>query len=83
MKLTNKILEKFGYIRTDRILITWDYLKCPPKANKLYERIEYYDRTKQFLVPIVLNKNNILIDGYTSYLVAKAYNKKYVKVEWR
>jgi hypothetical protein len=34
-------------------------------------------------VPIVVDKNNMLVDGYTSYLIAKDLNKKIVRVEVR
>lgn len=39
-----------------------------------------YRATKKLFAQIVLDNENFLIDGYTSYLIAKENNKKYVKV---
>lgn len=56
---------------------------CRPNIYKMLERVEYYTRTHKYKVPIIVDKNNMLIDGYTSYLIAKGLNKKIVKVEVR
>ena len=41
-----------------------------PGIKKLTKRLEYFEKYGKFLVPIVLDADNKLIDGYTSYLVA-------------
>jgi len=51
-----------------------------PKQKKLKERLEYFAQNKIFKVPIVINKNGELIDGYTSYLVAKRFYQETVEV---
>lgn len=56
---------------------------CLPNFYKLMERTVYYAQYKRYKVPIVVDKNNMLVDGYTSYLIAKGLNKKIVRVEVR
>ena len=46
-----------------------------PNPKKLKERFDYYKQNKRFKAPIVIDSNYTLIDGYTSYLIAKNYNK--------
>ena len=52
-----------------------------PRKEKLNSRIQYYNKNKCFEVPIIIDKNNMLIDGYTSYLIAKKYNMKTVQAK--
>ena len=56
---------------------------CLPDFYKLMQRTVYYAQCKRYKVPIVINKENVLVDGYTSYLIAKGLNKKIVRVEVR
>ena len=46
-----------------------------PNPKKLQRRLDYYKQNKKFEAPIVIDSNCTLIDGYTSYLIAKNYNK--------
>lgn len=46
-----------------------------PNPKKLQQRFDYYKQNKRFKAPIIIDSNYILIDGYTSYLIAKNYNK--------
>lgn len=46
-----------------------------PNPKKLQRRFDYYKQNKRFETPIVIDSNCTLIDGYTSYLIAKNYNK--------
>lgn len=52
-----------------------------PRKEKLQSRYEYYNKNKTFEVPIILDIDNKLIDGYTSYLIAKKYGIKNVEVK--
>lgn len=54
-----------------------------PNAEKLKERFDYYKQNKKFKKPIIIDNNYTLIDGYTSYLIAKNYNKTSVIVHLR
>ena len=66
-------------IDTKNITIPKEFAK--PRKEKLNSRIQYYNENKCFEVPIVINTNNELVDGYTSYLIAKKYNMKTVQAK--
>lgn len=79
--LINQIAE-----RDRRIYIDINAIKIPkvykkPRRTKLNERKEYFKNYKNFKVPIIIDKKYNLIDGYTSYLIAKREN--FTKVEVR
>ena len=52
-----------------------------PRKSKLNKRIDFYNKNKYFEAPIIIDPSNTLIDGYTSYLVAKKYNLKTVQAK--
>lgn len=52
-----------------------------PNTLKLMSKMEYYLRNNKFEQPIIINKDNVLVDGYTSYIIAQMLNKKYVRVK--
>ena len=54
-----------------------------PNSEKLKERFDYYKQNKKFKAPIIIDSNYNLIDGYTSYLIAKNYNKTSVIVHMK
>lgn len=51
-----------------------------PKLCKMKNRREYYKRHKYFKRTIVLNKDNYLTDGYTTYLLAKEMGFDYITI---
>lgn len=63
------------------IIISKEFKKHYPRKSKMQERWEYYEKHKEGKVPIIVDKNNVLIDGYTTYLIAKklGVNKILVK----
>jgi hypothetical protein len=77
-KMSTKVIEK---IYLDDIKIPENFKRVKPKKDKLKERIAYYEKTGEFFAPIVLNKDNVLLDGYISYLIAKRYGISKVKIE--
>lgn len=81
--MINDLLEKIN--QETKILKISD-IKIPrkfkvPNKDKLKRRYTYFDTNQNFEVPIVVDNQNNLIDGYTSYLIAKHYNFSYVEVE--
>lgn len=62
------------------IKIPMRFLTHPPKMDKLMERVRWFANTGKFSVPIIIDKNFVLRDGYTSYLAAKRYQKVNVEV---
>lgn len=51
-----------------------------PNEKKLKEREIYYKKHNYFKSTIVLDKNNLLIDGYTTYLLALNYKYDYITI---
>lgn len=46
-----------------------------PNEKKLKEKFKYYKKHHKFESTIIIDTDYNLIDGYTSYLIAKNYNK--------
>lgn len=63
------------------IKISKEFKMKYPKTLKLISKMEYYLRNNKFEEQIVIDKNNVLVDGYTSYIIAQMLNKKYVRVK--
>lgn len=51
-----------------------------PKIRKIKNRREYYKKHKYFKRAIVLDEKNYLIDGYTTYLLAKEMGFDYITI---
>lgn len=67
--------------RLKNIKISKEFKMKYPKTLKLISKMEYYLRNNKFEQPIIINKDNVLIDGYTSYIIAQMLNKKWVRVK--
>ena len=80
MKIIDIIMRLFGYENINNIKIQEDFIKHPPRESKMSARRMYCWVTDEFFVPIIIDENNILQDGYTSYLIAAERKIKYVKV---
>lgn len=81
MNIKDRILRLFGYENIENIYIKEEFKKHLPRYEKMHDRRLYYHWKKKFFVPIVVDSlTNLLEDGYTSYLIAKENNIKYVKV---
>ncbi len=74
------IEQKQHYIKLSKIKIKDSFMKKEPKDWKMKERWEYYRCNDRFYSPIVIDQTNYLVDGYTSYLIAKADGLKEVEV---
>lgn len=59
------------WIMIDRIVITPDFAKTRVGTKKWRRKKRYYYRTGEFESQIVLTKDFVLIDGYSSYRLAK------------
>lgn len=55
------------------------YLKIP-SCWKLAQRKRYYQQYRYFRSPIVLDEFNYLVDGYTTYLLAKELGFEYITI---
>ena len=74
------IEQKQHYIKLSKIKIKDSFMKKEPKDWKMKERWEYYRCNDRFYSPIVIDQTNYLVDGYTSYLIAKTEGLKEVEV---
>ena len=53
------------------IKIQSDFEKTPPKFKKMAQKWSYCRNTGKFESPIILNRDFVLVDGYSSYIIAK------------
>ena len=53
------------------IKISHEFERTPPRFKKMCQKWSYYRNTGEFESPIILNRDFALIDGYTSYIIAK------------
>jgi hypothetical protein len=68
-------------MRLSEIKISADFESSTPNASK-YEKCEkYYDETGNQDRYIVIDENNVLVDGYIMYLVLKSHDAGYAKVK--
>lgn len=56
------------------------YKESPPRRGKMESKWKHYKQYRKFEEEIIVNKHNVLIDGYTSYLIAKQEGIKSVQV---
>lgn len=83
---TELIMNLLKDLSMPNIVIETDLIKIPkhftkPGKKKLNKRIEFYNKNKYFAAPIIIDPSNTLVDGYTSYLIAKKYNLKTVQAK--
>lgn len=87
-KLINKIKGLFGkyesgceyWVDLKDIDIQIDFLRTHPRHEKMERKWDYYRATGEFESPILLNRDFELVNGYTSYLIAKTENMHKVPV---
>lgn len=80
MKLIDNIMRLFGYENIDNIKISIEFKKTSPQLWKMGRAEVFWLKYGKFRSWIVVDSNYLLKDGYTTYLVAKKYKVKYVKV---
>lgn len=81
MKIIDKLIRKLGYEYIDDIRIRSRWRRTLPKESKMEWKKYYYTLYGRYQTRITLNKNNTLVDGYTTYLLEKEKGKKIVKVK--
>ena len=86
-KLMRKIIAAFGLhnpgepykVKVSDIIIPEEFKATKPRFKKMIQKREFYRKNDRFESKIVLNKDFLLIDGYTSYLLAKENDMKHVE----
>lgn len=66
-------------VKVSDIIVPTEFMESPPRFKKMMHKREYFRRNDKFESKIVLNKDFLLIDGYTSYLLAKENGMKHVE----
>lgn len=65
-------------IKIDNIKIPEKFQK--PNKEKINKRKDYYKKHRYFRSTIILNDKNYLLDGYTTYILAKEMKFEYITV---
>ena len=86
-KLMRKIIVSLGLhnpsepykVKVSDIIIPEEFKATKPRFKKMIQKREFYRKNDRFESKIVLNKDFLLIDGYTSYLLAKENDMKHVE----
>lgn len=68
------------FVRVENIIIKDSFKKTQPSLDKIREKQEYYKINKKFDKNIIVDKNNVLQDGYINYLLCKVLNIDTIKV---
>ncbi len=66
-------------VETSKIKVPKNFSK--PNQKKMQKKIQYYRKNHKFESQIVIDLDYNLLDGYTSYLIAKNYSKTTVIVK--
>lgn len=86
-KLMRKIIAALGLhnpgepykVKVSDIIIPEEFKATKPRFKKMIQKREFYKKNDRFESKIVLNKDFLLIDGYTSYIIAKENDMKHVE----
>ncbi|MBR3133367.1 MAG: hypothetical protein IKG42_04810 [Clostridia bacterium] len=76
--MLNKLLKRE---KISNIKVTSEFLATRPRERKLIAKAMYYAQNGRFERPVILDENNVLVDGYTTYIIAKELEMKYVPVK--
>lgn len=85
-----KLLELLGFkaapitytVNMDDIRIPYSYRKSRIRESKWKRKNEYYDLHGTFESPIKIRHDFMLVDGYSSYKIAKKHKLKKVQVQF-
>lgn len=72
------IMRLFGYEKIDDIKIPSNYKV--PRIKKLVCKIGFLQKTGKYLDKVVINKEKMLLDGYTTLILKRWKEAKYIKV---
>jgi hypothetical protein len=67
-------------IELDKINIPENFKRDLPNKSKISARYNFYKKTGSFDREILVDENNRLIDGYTTYLICKMVGIENVRV---
>ena len=73
MKYKNYKCKRISKKHFNDIIISNAFRNHPPKQWKFYQKLEDF-RYLRKLSPIIIDENNILVDGYCSWIIANDFN---------
>lgn len=79
---TKKKRGKVYWVKVSKIKIPEAFDKSKIRPEKWKMKLEYFYETGELQSRIFLNKDYLLVDGYTSYKIAKKFGIKKVPVEF-
>lgn len=79
--MLEEITKIFGREKLSNIKIQDSFKNHPPKWTKMLDKQAFYIKHGTFEQPIVVDKDNVLIDGYTTYIIAKGLGIRYMSVK--
>lgn len=68
-------------MKLSKIKISKEFKNHPPRWTKMLDKQVFYIEHGRFEQPIILDENNYLVDGYTTYLLAKQLRKRRMPVK--
>lgn len=68
------------YINLKDIVIRDSMKDSHPNPDKFMDRYQYFQKTGKFKKKIFVNEDNMLVDGYITYLICKMIDKELVEV---
>lgn len=78
---TLKGIENMKKIKLSEIKITSAFENTTPNPEKVQRCREYYTENQKQSKPILLDYNNVLIDGYCMYLILMEHKEEYAEVK--
>lgn len=69
------------WVALSDIVINEPFASSKPRVSKLNKIRNYYLEYGGIDKPIIVNRNNVLLDGYARYLVLKENGVMYVKAK--
>lgn len=79
LKIIDFIMKIIGYERIENIKIPSNYKTV--RVEKLNCKMQYYNITGCFMDDVIVNRQNQLLDGYTTICICNNFKIKYVKVK--
>lgn len=87
-KIIRKVTSLLGFykpgvihkVKLRDIVIPIEFQNTKPRFRKMVYKREFFRKNGYFESKIILNKDFMLIDGYTSYIIAEENGMEYVDV---
>lgn len=79
MNISINVKSNKKYMKLEDITVPGRFIFTPPKLDKVLDHHQDYIHNG-CLEPIIVDANNVIIDGYISYLIHKHYGHEKVMV---